>query len=121
MTEEEEIKKAVMEKLEEAASHLVNKIKINLNDSQPYRIYGKGRWYRGLEPSIPGQHFARKRRGMAQANWSYELNAPELKARIGTNYIVNKYLEEGTKYMVARDALRETIKQEEGKIKEILR
>lgn len=120
MNAEEAIKKRLGDNLERAAIHLVNRIKENVNRSQPYTIYrGQGISYKGDDPSLPGE-YPKKVRGDLQRSIVYEMSADRQSAKIGTNLDYGAYLELGTQDMAARPFLRSTVATEKDKVNEIL-
>ena len=99
-----------------AAIHLTNKVKRNVNKTQPYRISGTVRI--GLKPSRPGDYW-KKITGFGQKSIAWEMTGPT-SARVGSNVKYVKFLELGTSKMGARPALRKTLKAEQSKIVSIL-
>ncbi len=90
--------------LEKAAVTLVNEVKTSLNTGQSYTIFHgkKGIWYKGLNPSDPGQP-PHKLRGDLQRSITYEKVSDGVV--VGTNISYAPYLEYGTAKMEARPFL----------------
>lgn len=117
----DDIEKQLAKNLEKAAIHLVNKIKVKVNRSQPYHIVRgkKGRYYVGDDPSKPGEA-PKKVRGDLQRSITYEMADDKLSAKVGTNLVYGFWLELGSARMQARPFLRNTLQEESGKIEELL-
>ncbi len=108
-------------RLEKAAIHLTNKIKLKLNVSQPYHISkGKaGKHYKGLDPSQPGQP-PKKITGHLQRSITYEMAADKQSAKVGTNLLYGAVLELGGSKVAPRPYLRSTLIEEASAIEKIL-
>ena len=107
--------------LELAAIHLVEKIKQALNRTQPYaRSKGKkGVWYKGQDPSKPGES-PKKIRGDLQRSIAYAMSADRKEAYVGTNIDYGFYLEVGTSRVAPRPFLRSTLLAEQATIAKII-
>lgn len=104
-----------------AAIHLRNAVKVALNRSQPYRISRgpKGRWYKGLDPSRPGES-PKKIRGDLQRSIAYEVTPNGQQAFVGTGLAYGKFLELGTRFILPRPFLRGTLAKESPAILKII-
>src|SRR5437868_13610486 len=100
-------------RLEAAAIYLKGKTIEALNESQPYeREEGeKGIYYRGLEPSEPGNP-PKKITGFLQRSIAHEMSGDKKAAFVGTNLEYGLWLEIGTTKMKARPYLRSTLLKE---------
>jgi HK97 gp10 family phage protein len=116
-----DLEKELNQRIEKAAIHLMNQIKINLNESQPYTIYTgeNGKYYHGDDPSKPGE-YPKKVRGDLQRSITYTTDKVNHSAQVGTNLPYGEYLELGTVKMAPRSFLRRTLIEEQGKIDEIM-
>lgn len=116
-----EIEDQLGKNLEKAAIHLMNKIKVKVNRSQPYVIYKgeTGRYYHGQDPSQPGES-PKKVRGDFQRSITYEISSDKKSAKVGTNLDYGMYLELGTVQMQPRPFLRNTLNEEAGRIEDIM-
>jgi phage gpG-like protein len=116
------LSKEYAKNVELAAIHLKTRIKENLNqDQERKRWTGKrGVYYRGFDPSHPGQ-FPHKLRGDLQRSIAYEMSADKQTAYVGTAQNYGLFLEIGTTRMAARPWLAPTLQQESGKLAEIIR
>lgn len=112
----QEISEQVIKNLDAAAIYLTSKVKQNINESQPYKKYGKFR--KGLDPSKPGE-FAKKVSGFLQKSIAWERESDNIR-RVGSNVKYGKYLEFGTSKMGARPSLNKTLADEQEQLMKIL-
>lgn len=115
----EDLKQQLADNLERACYHLENKIKEKINRDEPYHISKgpKGRWYKGDDPSLPGEP-PKKVRGDLQRSITHEVIDDV--GRVGTNLDYGLYLEFGTQHMAARPYFRATLDEEARTLAEIL-
>lgn len=108
-------------RVEKAAIHLTNAVKVKLNRSQPYHITTgpSGKHYHGEDPSLPGEP-PKKITGFLQRSITYEMGEDKLSAKVGTNLNYGRHLELGTVNMAPRPYLRSTLKEEAARIDQIL-
>lgn len=107
--------------LQKAAIYLTGQCRINCNRPQDYqRVKGAaGVWYRGLDPSAPGEYPKRVIGDLVRSI----ANEPSLDGntwRVGTARIVGLYLEFGTSKMAPRPWLSTTLTTEHDNILKIL-
>lgn len=115
----EATRKEAVKKLHKAGMYLVGKIKQKISQGQPYVRYGqKAIYYRGLEPSSPGQP-PKLITGQLRASIAYEVT-DDLRLRVGSNLPYAAALEMGTRHMQPRPYLRSTVIENADKIKAIL-
>lgn len=117
-----ELEEQLARNVERAALHLVNSIKINLNESgDPYKASSgpSGVHYKNENPSQPGE-YPHKMLGDLQRSITYEMEEDKLSAKVGTNIDYGAWLEFGTSKMAARPYLRPTLIQEQDAIKNII-
>lgn len=115
-----DIVKALADAVEKAAYHYHGAIRQTLNQTQPYRIYGKkNKWYRGLDPSLPGQP-AKKIRGYLQQSFGIDVNKEQVKARVGSRLDRAAWLERGTRTIEPRPTMQIVLDRERGAMERIL-
>lgn len=115
------LEKQLGDNLERAAIHLTNAMKEKVNRAEPYQRYtgDKGIWYKGEEPSLPGEP-PKKIRGDLQRSIAYEMSSDRKSVKVGSNLDYARYLELGTSKMEARPFIRSTLDEERDKINNIL-
>lgn len=100
----DEARKALVADMHRAGMLYVTEARKALNQAQPYRRYRGGKWFRGLNPSLPGQ-MPKKLRGELQRSIAYEVKSeggnPVL--YLGTNLRGHPaWLQLGTRRMAPR-------------------
>lgn len=109
--------------LEKAAIYLKGRVKEELNRSQPYERYvgENGVYYRGLDPSLPGEP-PKKITGFLQRSIAHEMRNEFAgpRAFVGTGVEYGLFLEIGTVKMLPRPFLRSTLDKEQATIAKII-
>lgn len=116
-----DVQAELAKRLERAAIHLANAIKMKLNRSQPYHITNSsgGRHYHGEDPSKPGEP-PKKVTGFLQRSITYAMERDRQAARVGTNLEYGAVLELGGVNVAPRPYLRSTLIEESERINQIL-
>src|SRR4051794_13052064 len=88
-----ELKAHLRKQVQKACIHLKNKLKENIGTGQAYKRYkGKAIYYKGLDPSEPGE-FPHKITGHLQRSIAYELDNQEIAGYVGTTVDYGFFLE----------------------------
>lgn len=105
-----QLAKSNAQRLTRACIYLANKVKENISEPSNH----------GDTPSAPGEP-PHKDTGRLRSSISYEVDAQEMKGRVGTNVTYGKFLELGTESLAARPFLRSTLAEETSAIQDILK
>lgn len=101
-------------RLEKAAIFLENQMKANLSEKCPaYKEHGQ-------QHSPPGG-FPYLETGELRRSITHDIDRDNLVARVGTNKIYGRFLNEGTNTMEPREFLEATLIPNQGALKEILK
>lgn len=134
-------RKTLGDNLEKAAIYLVEKVKMKLNVSQPYKKStdkaitthengkvtdrkerqrtNKGIYFYGMNPSAPGEP-PHKLTGHLQRSITYRMSPDRMQAFVGSNLAYAGHLELGTSKMAARPFLRPTLAEEQAPLSNIV-
>lgn len=96
----------------------VSSIRIVTNRAGVKRVR-RGKTIYGAVRSKPGEP-PRKQYGTLRMLYAHETDKRELKARVGTNYVIARFLEMGTSRMRPRPHLRRTLMRERTKLARII-
>lgn len=113
--------KELGDNLEKAAIWFKGRVKDKINRSEPYTRYvgDHGIYYKGLDPSSPGQE-PKKITGTLQRSITHRMSDDRKRAFVGSTLSYAAYLEMGTAKMAARPYLRSTLLEESDAITAIV-
>ena len=115
-----DFRKDCIKRLTKVGIYLTSKIRTKLNRAQKYVRYSGGKYYRGLNPSKPGE-YPKKLSGQLMKSITYKVDETNLVVQVGSSLKgYPLFLEVGTKFMKPRPWLSLTMVAEHEKIKDIL-